>query len=774
MNPGEAGIDWKQFWDHTPEGMAMVDASGRIRSANPAFEQLSGYGKEVLCSLMLDHLLERGDWLAAFEKGDRWRDGHARLRVKNGSTIPVIVSLTPLRKQGSLQGALLWVSDHSACQAQMESLKILCSAVEQSPNAVMITDLDGKIVYVNPNFTRLTGYTAEELIGKNPSILKSGKTSPETYRRLRETIRQGGEWREVIQDKRKDGRLYWTLETISPIRDANGRVTHYLAIQKDITEQKKAEEALRESEARFRQIADMTGEWIWEQDPQGHYIYSSSAVKKILGYEPEEILGRHYLELFTPQDRKRWESKSAQSVPFRHRFKKIINRYRHKNGHEVYTESTGLPIFDEQGKLLKWRGVDHDITLRKRYEDQLRVRDRAIEAASVGIDIADATRSAWPAIYVNPALCEMTGFPRQKLIGRNVLELVCDPECASSVLKRLQAVVSQGGEAREVLQCFNRAGEPFWDEVTISPVKDEEGRIVHVIEIHNDITERRQAEAERHALEIARHIQQSLLPARPLKIHGVEVAGACIPATQVGGDYFDYFTTPNGLDIVIADVSGHSVGAAIIMAEARSILKVEVCGPVFLGVAELLTVMNDVLYEDLDRAELFITLFYVRYDIETGCLSYANAGHNRPLLIREKADGCTQLDAEGLILGVRKGVVFEEKSVSLAPGDRLLLYTDGIVEARNPAGRFYGLSRLCEQFTKLRGESPQDVVEALLKDVRRFCESSVFDDDISLVVLQVQERGGKGPDSGLDLKITQNNRGETHGQGDFTRNGNEM
>ncbi len=746
MSSGEVPFDWMQFWDHTPEGMVWIDTAGMVQAVNPAFEQLTGYLAEELRCLTLSHLLEGVSWPAILEKGRAWRDVHACLRVQGGSVIPVIASLTPL--QG--QGAVLWVSDHSACQARMENLKILCAAVEQSPNAVMITDLGGEIIYVNPSFTRLTGYSAKELIGKNPRILKSGKTPPETYRRLKETIRQGGEWREVIQDKRKDGSFYWALETISPIRDDRGRVTHYLAIQKDITEQKRAEEALRESEARFRQIADMTGEWIWEQDPQGRYIYSSSAVKKILGYEPEEILGRHYLELFTPGNRHRWESQISPSVPFQHRFTKIINRYRHKNGHEVYTESTGLPIFDEHGKLLKWRGVDHDITLRKRYEDQLRVRDRAIEAASVGIDIADASRSSWPAIYVNPALCKITGFPREKLIGRNVLKLVCDPASAPSVLEQLQAIVSKGREAREVIQCFNRTGEPFWDEVTISPVKDEDGKIVHVIEIHNDITERRQAEAERHALEIARHIQQSLLPARPLKIHGVEVAGLCVPATQVGGDYFDYFTTPNGLDIVIADVSGHSVGAAIIMAEARSILKVEVCGPVFLEVAELLSVMNDVLYEDLDRAELFITLFYVRYDIKTGLLYYANAGHNRPLLVREGEDACIQLDAEGLILGVQKGVIFEEKSVSLAPGDRLLLYTDGIVEARNPGGQFYGLSRLCELFVNLREKSPQDVVESLLQDVSRFHESNVFDDDISLVVLQIQEAAGKASAPGRD------------------------
>ncbi|HIE55885.1 MAG TPA: PAS domain S-box protein, partial [Chromatiaceae bacterium] len=244
MNVAHLTIDWGQFWDQTPDGIAMLDATGIVQSVNPAFERLTAFRSDELYGLKLHRLLTGFCWPAFLESGAPWHDEHARLRLKGGGELPVIVTVLPQREQGRLRGAVLTVCDPSSCQAQMERLKILSAAVEQSPNAVLITDLRGKIIYVNPSFTQLTGYSAEELIGQDPSILKSGNTPPETYRRLWSTIHKGGEWREVIQDRRKDGSLYWALESISPIRDSSGRMTHYLAIQKDITKQKQAEEAL--------------------------------------------------------------------------------------------------------------------------------------------------------------------------------------------------------------------------------------------------------------------------------------------------------------------------------------------------------------------------------------------------------------------------------------------------------------------------------------------------------------------------------------------------
>ena len=239
-------------------------------------------------------------------------------------------------------------------------------------------------------------------------------------------------------------------------------------------------------------------------------------------------------------------------------------------------------------------------------------------------------------------------------------------------------------------------------------------------------------------MEIAKQIQRSLLPTIPPALPGMLIAGSCLPAAHVGGDYFDYFNRGDDtLDIVIADVSGHNVGAALIMAETRSVLRANVQQTVHPG--ELMRRLNDVLYDDLTRSELFISMFYVSYSFKTRLLRYANAGHNRPLLLKRRAPGCSDLDTEGLILGVLPEVTFEEKSVRLDPGDILLLYTDGIIEAENATGEFFGIDRVCSALNLLRDDTPDAIISALFETLDEFLGEAQPQDDITLVALKLAE-----------------------------------
>jgi len=738
------------IFDAMSDGLIVISELGDIQFFSSGAEKLFGYRREETLQrnvkmLMPSPFREAHDqYLAAYRNtGVKRIIGVGRelsgLR-KDGTIFPVYVSIGETWLEGRRFFAAV-AHDLSKLKHAEERSHTLSAAMHQSPVAVMISDKDGRIEYVNRQFTRLTGYDATELLGKNPRLLRSHSTSLDQYRQLWKTLESGREWRGEIQDRAKSGELYWAWETITPLRDAQGAITHFMAIQQDITQQKRDKEALAESEERFRQVADMAGEWLWEQDPQGRYTYSSSAVRHILGYSPEEILGKNYFDLF--KDGKCEPTTTAPQhhcVVSRQPFRHLVNQYRHKDGHEVVTESAGAPIVDTSGRLMKWRGVDHDITARKAFEDALRIRERAIESVHVGIVITDARAPGNPNIYVNPALCELTGYTEKELLGGN-MRLLQGPETDPSAIAKIRHSLDKGKGCEVTLKNYRKGGDIFWNELLISPVADATGVVTHYIGIQTDVTERRKAEESRRELEIARQIQLSLLPQAPLCLPHAKIAGFCAPATHVGGDYFDFFQNSDGIDMVIADVSGHSVGPALIMTEVRSTLRAEArrnsMAPV--GPAQMLADLNELLYEDLSKADLFITMFLAKFDARSQTLHYANAGHNWALLVRSGDANCTPLDADGLVIGVLPTVEFEERRVEISAGDKLLLYTDGIPEAQNQSGEFFGLERLSGSLIAHRDLTPEALVSRLLAEVRDFCAGAPLRDDAALVIMQVCE-----------------------------------
>lgn len=145
------------------------------------------------------------------------------------------------------------VQDQTKRRQEEEELRYLLRAVEQSPSTVVITDTAGLIEYVNPKFSRLTGYAPEEVLGKNPRILKSGEQDERFYQTMWQTITRGEEWRGEFHNKKKNGELYWEFASISPLRNAEGCITHFLAVKEDTTARKAAEEAVQQAERQLRQ-----------------------------------------------------------------------------------------------------------------------------------------------------------------------------------------------------------------------------------------------------------------------------------------------------------------------------------------------------------------------------------------------------------------------------------------------------------------------------------------------------------------------------------------
>ena len=744
---GESDAPFKAILNTLSDGVIVTDREGLILITNPAIERVFGYPLEDLVGEYVGRLVPA---LSDTVKGDGGmmsvlgRGLEVRGRRKDGQEIPLILSVGEM-EEGADRRFVGIFHDISARRVTEERLNLLSSAVEQAPAGILIADLKGNIEYINEGFTQLTGFTSSEMVGSNCFLEGAVLPSISGNRLLTERLLSIGQWSGEMTDLTKAGTPFTAMVTFSKIQDKKGQPIRLLGRFQDMSREKQDQKALRDSERRFSEVALMVGEWLWEQDHEGYYTYSSEAVSDILGYQPAEIVGRHYQDLLTADDQRLLRESLSPVTREIRPFRKLINHYRHRDGHEVFTESTGKPLLNERGETLRWRGVDTDITAKKRVEDMVRLRERAIEAASVGIAIADARHPEYPTIYVNSALERITGYSEEEMLGKS-LRFLQGQGTDESDQELIRKALHSGHRCEVVIKNYRKDGSGYWSELVLSPVSDEKGCLTHYIGIIADVSERRRAEHEQNELAIARQIQMSLLPKRPLRLPDIEVAGLCIPAAQVGGDYYDVIRHGDCVDLVVADVSGHSVGAALLMAEMRSSLKAELrrSRPDRDSTAQLLAALNDVLFQDLDGADLFITLFYMRYHRVTRQLRFASAGHNPPLLLRHAESQCQLLDADGMILGVSREVRFEEKAITLEPLDRILFYTDGAPEAQSEEGDFFGTERLAEAFVALRDCSSETTLQKLLEKLRVFRGGGFFQDDITLAALALME-SSEGP-----------------------------
>jgi serine phosphatase RsbU (regulator of sigma subunit) len=232
-------------------------------------------------------------------------------------------------------------------------------------------------------------------------------------------------------------------------------------------------------------------------------------------------------------------------------------------------------------------------------------------------------------------------------------------------------------------------------------------------------------------LKVAAAIQQALLPVAKRSGAYFTVAGTSVPCRAVGGDFFDYIDLPGGqFGFILGDVAGKGSPAALLAAALLGMFSSEAAYNT--SAAALIGRLNAGLVRRAIEAR-FATMFYGMID-SGGSLTYSNAGHNAPLLV--SAAGVRRLDTGGTVLGLFDRATFEEETVALAPGDFIVIFTDGVSEAFNAVGEEFGDTRLTSAVESHRGEPPQAVVDALLADVRAFCGDAPQSDDVTMVVVR--------------------------------------
>ena len=354
-----------------------VDEGGRILYASAALETVLGWrpeevaGKAHLCDWIAEDGRDacREQVCGALGRGKAFEKLEVRAARRDGREMWLSMNGMPLfGPDGRLRGYQGSSTDVTARKLAGIERDRLIRAVESSGETIVITDAAGSILYANPAFEKATGYRREEALGQNPRILKSGLHDAAFYRGMWEKLQAGEAWEGEIVNRRKDGTIFTEHATISPVRDGSGRIAHYVAVKRDVTERKKTEERLLASEELFRTIAENTSDGLLVLDYEGgeqKVSYVSPSYLRMTGDGAEAFaaLGAEgMVERIHPEDRESTLGHLVAAASERRASQRYVFRARHADGHYLWREDHARFLYGEDGTLRRMLVLARDIT----------------------------------------------------------------------------------------------------------------------------------------------------------------------------------------------------------------------------------------------------------------------------------------------------------------------------------------------------------------------------------------------------------------------------
>jgi PAS domain S-box-containing protein len=365
----------------------------------------------------------------------------------------------------------------------------LARAIEQAAEAVVITDPEGLIRYVNPAFTRMTGYTAQEAIGWNPRILKSGMQSRRYYGDMWRTIRDGQVWRGELVNRRKDGTFYFEEMSITPVRGADGATSSYIAIKQDVTGRRAAE-----TQGRFlASIVESADDAIIGHTPDGMIVSWNQAAEEIHGYAASEVIGKHMDMLIAPESLGLVHDR-LEGVRRGESLRQVDSVVLRKDGEKRDVQVSVCPIFGTTGEITAMAAIVRDVTRRKREQEALQDSERrfrtAFEQAPFGMCLSAADTRI---LRANKTFCQMLGYTEEELITLG-WQAITHPEDYSISPENLARIAHGETHCADFEKRYVRKdGETVWARVRISslgPVVSPAWQFITHVE---DITEKKRA-----------------------------------------------------------------------------------------------------------------------------------------------------------------------------------------------------------------------------------------------------------------------------------------
>lgn len=603
-----------------------------------------------------------------------------------------------------------------------------------SLDMLCIASLDGRFQRVNPAFERALGHTAAQLLSRPFIDFVHPDDRVATAEAVAALARGDPVCRFENRYRCADGTYHWLSWT--SVSGGGGRI---YAVARDVTEARAADEALRGSERRYVELLRAVTTYAYSVEVRGGRAESTThgeGVESVTGFPAGAFEGDPYLwfTMIHPDDRDRVRGHVArvladEPVP------PIEHRARRADGDLRWLRNTVIRHHDRAGALVRYDGVVQDVTDQKRVEEHFRA---LVECAPDAIVVTDARGRI---VHVNRRTEDLFGYDRAELLGRTVEILVPDRLRDRHASRRLELAASGGGRAmgdRADLFCRRKDGREFPAEISLAPIGDAGGALTYAS--IRDVSELRRAQARDLDNQVqqraSQRIQQRLLPGGPPALAGFDIAGASHPSAMAGGDLFDFVPWGDGsLGLAVGDASGHGIAAALVMASAHAYLRVLATADIDAG--EVLGRANALIARETEDTR-FVTLLLVRLDPQTGSFTYAGAGHPTGYLLDDSGAIKAQLASTSLPLGVEADERFPTLGpLSVAPGDLLLLVTDGLLEALSPDDRPFGVAGVLDLVRANRHRPAAEIVDILYRAVLAFSGRDAPQDDVTIVIVKV-------------------------------------
>jgi PAS domain S-box-containing protein len=811
--------------DNAADSLFLWDTEGRVTFMNSAAEQTFGWRQEELLGEVLHdrmhhhypdgrpYPISECPLVKVFESAQTLRDHEDVFFRKDGSPIDVSCSLAPIVVSGEITGAVLVVRDIIERKRAEKALQIsetrFRTIIEQSPLSIQILSPDGRTLQVNRAWETLWGVTLKDVAGYNmledqqlaakgimPYIQRGFAGEPTSIPPI---IYDPDETLPGLTSHEEPKR--WVKAFIQPIKDEAGTVREVVLMHEDITERKQAEEELRESEERFRRTFEQAAVGIAHVGTDGHWLRVNRRLCDIVGYEKEELLGLTFQDITHPDDLETDLEGARQLLAGEIETYSSEKRYFRKDGSTVWIYLTVSLVRSPSDEPRYFISATEDITERKRVEEAQRFLAEAGESLSSSLDyratLARVARLAVPYLAdwcVVDILEEDGSLDRLAVAHQDPDKVVLaqelherfppDPEAERGIPQVLRTGRSElvpeipksfleeavrDAEYREILRELGLKSYMIVPLVArgralgaISFVSAESGwRYGQTdLDLAEELARRAglavdNARLYRDRSEVARTLQEGLLPPRLPEVPGVEVGLSYVSAGEVdvGGDFYDLFDTKmvdqdgsseppfSSWGVVIGDVSGKGAEAAAMLAFARYTMRAlatrESCP------STVLSGLNEaMLHQRRERGNhKFCTVVYIRLEADernTGHgarITLSCGGHSPPFLL--KADGSiSKVGQPGRAVGVFDDANLTEQEARLEPGDALVLYTDGVVEARSPAGLFFGEERLMALLRSSVALDASTIASRIEEAVLNFQEQTPRD-DVAVLVLRV-------------------------------------